>query len=249
MSTKEAVLNVKERKDFGSANSRRFRREGAIPVVVYSHGSDAKSFCIPQLQWDTLLRKGDVHLVKLKADQGQEYNALIKDVQHDYLSGTTLHIDFLEVKMDEVITAKVPVYPKGVAIGTSHDGVLEQVMHEIEVKCLPANIPSSIEVDVTNLDIDQAIFMKDIVLPEKVSPATPLNQVVFHVIRLRVEAEPTPAAEGVPGEVPAGEAAPVEPELVGGKGKEKEPGEEDEQAEKGKDKAKEKDKDKGKEKK
>jgi large subunit ribosomal protein L25 len=239
MSTKESVLNVRERSQFGSSSSRRERRSGSIPVVVYSHGSKAKSFLLPRLEWDVLSRKGDIHLVKLKSDKGDAINALIKDVQHDYLSGTTLHVDFQEVRMDEVITATVPVFSRGIAIGAAQGGgVLEQLLHEIEVKCLPSDIPGSIEVDVSLLEIDQAIHIRDIKLPEKVVHAMPEDQTVIHVVRLRIEVEPVAGAEGVASEVPAGEATGTEPELVGGKGKEKEA--EEEEGEKGEKKEKEK---------
>lgn len=221
MSTKSVVLNVEERKEFGTSGSRRSRRGGKIPSVVYGRSSEPKSFLLKENEWTSSSRHGNIHLVELKPENGESLNALVKEVQFDYLSNKTLHIDFVEIKMDELITTSIALHVKGIAVGISQGGVLEQLMHEIEISCLPGNIPESIEVDVTTLELDKAIHVKDLVMPEGVNAITPGNQAVCHVIILRAEAEAAATAEGA-----AAEAAAAEPEVIATKGKKEEEGEE-----------------------
>ncbi len=238
MAKKSLILNVQERAETGTGASRRSRKKGLIPAVVYSPGGASKCFSIPELEWVNMAKKGDIHIVALNTSAGTSINALVKEIQHDYLKGVTIHVDFQEVRMDEEIETSVTVHSKGIAIGISQGGVLEQLLHEIDVSCLPGDIPESIEVDVTGIELDKGILVKDLLIPEKVKVLNQPNAVVFHVIILRAEAEPTPA-EGVV--VAEGAVAGAEPELVGGKGSKEE---EDVEEEKGKEKEKGKDKEK-----
>jgi len=235
MAKKSVILNVQERTETGTGASRRSRRKGLIPAVVYSQGGESKYFSISELEWISLSKKGDIHIVALNTSSGSSINALVKEIQHDYLKGVTIHIDFQEVRMDEEIETSVTVHSRGIPIGISQGGVLEQLLHEINVSCLPGDIPESIEVDVTGLELDKAILVKDLPMPEKVKVLNQPNSVVFHVIVLRVEAEPVPAEGAV---VAEGAATGAEPELVGGKGSKEEDAEEEK--EKGKEKEKKK---------
>ena len=240
MSKKKSVLSVVERTNLGSGASRKARREGRIPGVIYGHGMKSKSFLIPEGEWLKLAKHGNIHLVELKSENGDVLNAIVKEVQFDYLSNKTVHIDFLEVKMDQLITTSVDVIGHGTPVGIIQGGVLEQILHKIEVRCLPKDIPEIIDIEITGIELEKAICVKDIKLPEGVTAASNLDSVVFHVIKLRIEEEATAtAAEGA---VAAGAEGAVEPELVGTKGKKLEEGEEAEGAAKGKDS-----KDKGKE--
>jgi large subunit ribosomal protein L25 len=232
MSKKKNVLSVVERTDSGSGASRKARREGRIPGIIYGHGLKSKSFLIPEGEWLKLAKHGNIHLVELKPENGEVVNALVKEVQFDYLSGKTLHIDFLEVKMDQLITTSVDVIGHGTPVGIVQGGVLEQILHKIEVKCLPKDIPELIDIDISGIELEKAICIKDIKLPDGVTAANPPDNVVFHVIKLRLEEEATTtAAEGA---VAEGTEGAVEPELVATKGKKVEEGEETEAAPKGK---------------
>jgi large subunit ribosomal protein L25 len=219
MGAKKIILKLQDRAEFGTSHSRRARRAGKIPCVLYGHGQEAKTYYIEEMIWKGI-SIADAHLVELNSSAGAT-NALIKDVQFDYLKGKTVHIDFQEVRMDELITANVPIHGKGTPVGLSQGGFLEQVLHEIEVECLPNDIPSFIEVDINGIELEKSMHVSDLILPEKVKAITPANQTVFHVLAPKVEevaATTTAAAEG---EVAAGD-----PEVVGGKGKEEEEGEE-----------------------
>jgi len=214
MALKSTVIKVFPRSELGTSASRKARRAGKIPCVVYGAGKEARQFYVEYKEWKEI-PIADVHLVELDAPEGK-INALIKDVQFDYLRGATVHVDFQEVRMDQLIETEVPVHGIGTPIGLSQGGFLEQVLHYIKIESLPANIPAAIEVDISGLELEKAIHVSEIKLPEGVRAVTDGHQVVFHVLVPKAEEEvaSTPAAEG--------EAATVEPELVGGKGKEKE---------------------------
>jgi len=220
---------------------------------LYGHGKKATSLLLVENEWKKIIQHGNVHIVELKSEKGSPVNALVKDIQFDYLNGKTLHIDFLEVKMDEVITTSIDVIGHGTPIGITQGGVLEQLVHKLEIKCLPKDIPEKIEVEISGIELDKAIYVKELKLPEGVTAVPSPDSIVFHVIRLRIEEEVKPeAAEGEVVEGAEG-AAPAEPEIVGAKGKKLEEGEVEEgAATPGKEKAPAKDaagKDKEKEKK
>ncbi len=243
MARKTTVIAIQDRAGTGKAKSRRARRQGKIPCVIYGAGKENRNFSVEESIWSEI-PVADIHLVELDSPAGK-INALIKDIQFDYLKGKTVHIDFQEVRMDEFIEAEVPIHGLGTPVGLSQGGFLEQVLHSVRIQSLPANIPSFIEVDISGLEIEKAIHVSELKMPEGVKPITPANQTVFHVLLPKAEEEVAPAEGAV-----EGEAAAVEPELVGGKGKEEEGEAADGAAAdpKGKGKDKEKGKEKGKEK-
>ena len=234
MNKKKNVLSVVERTDFGSGSSRKSRKEGKIPGILYGHGKKATPYLLVENEWKKILQHGNVHLVELKSEKGEAVNALVKDVQFDYLNGKTLHVDFLEVKMDELIITSVDVIGHGTPVGIIQGGVLEQLIHKMEVRCLPKDIPENIEVEITGIELDKGIHVSELKLPEGVTAVPAPDTIVFHVIRLRVEEEATATAEGAVAE--GAEGAAAGPEIVGAKGKKLEEGEEAEGGA-GKDKA------------
>ncbi len=233
---KKMVIAIQDRSEAGKSKSRRARREGKIPCVIYGKGKETKSYYVEEKIWKNI-PVADVHLVELEASSGK-INALIKDVQFDYLKGKTVHVDFQEVRMDELIDSEVAIHSTGVPVGISQGGFLDQVLHYLKIQSLPNNIPAFIEVDVTGLEMEKAIHVGELKMPEGVKALTPTNQTVFHVLAPKVEEEVAPVA----GAAVAGEAAEGEPELVGGKGKAEEEGEEAGDENKNKAKGKEKEK-------
>jgi large subunit ribosomal protein L25 len=203
MSKEKHELKVTERTEFGSAASRRARRANLVPAVVYGHGAEPRGFLIDAKEWEHIAKQ-DVQIVQLQPEKGKEINVLIKDVQFDYLSGTTTHIDFLEVKMDEVIHASVPIHTIGTPAGLSQGGVLEHLLHEIEVTSTPLALPESIEVDISELALHDALTIGGLNLPEGVTALGEPDQIIVHVIEQRVDAEGTTDEEE--GEQPAADA-------------------------------------------
>lgn len=188
------VLSIEYREKKGSGMSRSLRRNGKVPAVVYGHGMQTRTLTLDKVEWDIVSRL-DANLVELKDPDGKVINALIKDVQYDYLKDQTVHVDFQEVNMNEEITATIPIHTHGTAVGTSQGGLLEIVTHEIEVKCLPGNLPESLELDVTELKLDNAIHVRELNLPEGVSTSDDPEKIIVHVVSPQVEEESAEGAE------------------------------------------------------
>lgn len=190
------IISIKAsaRCELGTANSRRLRREGLVPVVVYSHGQEATALTISAADAESIL--GHNGLLELtNADKSISKTAVIKEVQIHPLNNHILHIDFLAVKADEVIESVVAVEGIGEAIGTRSGGQLEQVMFEVTIKSKPTDVPEKITVDVSGIEVDQALHIKDIVAPAGVEIVNDPELVVFHVRTVKAEATEEAAAE------------------------------------------------------
>lgn len=188
----------------GSRAARRLRRAGGIPGVVYGHGADPLPVSVAGRELRVALsgQAGTNTLLSLKAG-GKTYLTVARELQHDPVRGTVSHVDFQIVRRDEVIGADVPVAMVGEALEVQHgDGLVEQQLFTVPVRALPAEIPSSIEVDVSTLTIGGAIRVAELALPKGVS----------------VELDPeVPVVVGQPPRVHVVEAAP-EGEAAAGEG-------------------------------
>ena len=187
-------IKAQERCDLGTANARRIRREGMVPVVVYSHGQEAKSFTISAA--DAALvqyHSGLLELVNEASDAKR--TAVVKEVQVHPLNMHIMHIDFQAVKADEVIESIIPLEGVGEPAGIRAGGQLEQVLFELTIKSKPAEIPEKITVDISGIELDQALHVSDIVAPEGVEIVTDAELVAFHVRTAKVEEEPEEAAD------------------------------------------------------
>ena len=206
-------LNIIERTGVGSSHSKRLRREGKVPAVVYGLRKEPRYFYLEVKELDKVLSR-DVHIIALKPSAGEEINALIKDVQYNYLAGHTTHVDFQEINMNEAIVAKVAVYAHGTPAGLTQGGVLDQYVHEIEVSCLPKDLPESVTVDVSKMGLGDIIHLKDMTLPDRVKAVGDEALAVFHVGLPKVKVEVAPAeeaaAEGAVTEGAAAEGATAE---------------------------------------
>ena len=202
--SKTISITATKRDAFGSANARRLRRAGLIPAVLYGHGSDAASITVTPADAEKILDHSG--LVEITLDAGEKHHAVVKEIQTNPLSLKTLHLDFLEVRMDEIITANVPVEHEGDPKGIQAGGQLEQQMMTLELKALPANMPDVILVDVSNLGLDEVLHVKDIALPKGVTAASHGDQIVFQVRQPKRAAEPTETTEA-PAEGDAAAAA------------------------------------------
>jgi large subunit ribosomal protein L25 len=139
--------------------------------------------------------------------EGKPYDAFVKDTQRNILNGSVLHVDFYEVEKDRVLRARVSLHLKGNPAGVREGGILEFPLHEIEVECLPADLPERIEVDVSALAVNQSIHVRDIPLGERVRLISGGDQVVALVKYAREEAAAAPAAEEAAAPGPAAPAA------------------------------------------
>ena len=209
------VLSTQPRAPHGTRGARKMRQSGRIPAVLYGHKEATVSVSLSGDDLTKAIRLG-ARVVDLNAD-GKIQKALIRAVQWDHLGKDILHVDFTRVSADERIRVSVALEIRGVAAGIAQNGVLDQPIHAVEVECLAISVPDSIRVNVHELQLGQAIYIKDLVLPPDVKALGDPEAIVVHVVAKQEEPAPVTAAATAPTE---GEQA--EPELIGRKPAEEE---------------------------
>lgn len=230
MAIEKFVVEGNDRDTRGKGHARRTRRTGMIPAVLYGGKKDSIALAVNAKQVGKILRSETGHNSIFKVQLGgKEEQAMVKDWQLDPLTGALIHVDLLRVAMDVRMRVRVPVHPVGEAQGVKlQGGIFEIVTREIEIECLPGDIPEEFKVDISDLMIGKQIRAGDIPLDQqKMKLVTDPSRVLFHVVTLKAEAEPT--AEGA---AVTAEATPAEPEVIK-KGKKEEEGEEGAAPEKG----------------
>jgi large subunit ribosomal protein L25 len=221
----EISISAKARDERGKNAARRIRREGLIPAVVYGGKGDTVAVAVDPKALQKVLRSeaGRNAILKLEIG-GKATNAILKSWQVDPIREHFLHADFYRIAMDVVIRVTVPVATKGEARGVKVDaGILELVLREIEVECLPGDIPERIEIDVSDLGINDALRVSDLPVLAKVKVLSPQDQVVVHVVSVKEEVVEAPAAAAPVVEGEAAAAPAAEPEVIKKGKKEEEP--------------------------
>jgi large subunit ribosomal protein L25 len=224
----ELLLEAQLREEIGKNKSKALRHQGLIPAVVYSSGKESLAIKISRGELLKLIHQHQIEnaiiTLKVKDDKKRAGRpCMIKEMQHDPVKGDILHIDLNEISLTKALKVNVPVVTKGEAPGIKADGgSLEHILWEIEIECLPTDIPKNIEVDISNLKIGDNIHIKDIKFPPKVKVLNDAEAIVLSV------AEPMKEVVAAPAE---GEA-PVELEVIKEKKEEPEEGKESEGKEK-----------------
>ncbi len=198
MASKRSCLKASPRADFGSRSSRRMRREGLVPGVVYSGGSDATPFQVSERDVRGILSEGAA-LFDLEIDGGKGIPVVIKDQQLHPVRGSLQHIDLQQVKLDEAIQAEVAIELEGAesAPGVKGGGVLEHVTHQVTVEALPAEIPDRIVVDVSAMEINDTLQLSTVTPPQGVTLVAdePEEITIVTLSPPRVEELPEPEVE------------------------------------------------------
>jgi large subunit ribosomal protein L25 len=213
---KQVKLSARPRADVGRNSVKHLRTRGLVPAVIYGHKDQPSNLEINQREISALLAHavGENILVELEiaGEKGSSSKlSLIQEVQHHPVRGDILHIDFLEVAMDELLNTEGPIEPVGEADGVkNYGGLLEQSLRSLHIECLPKDLPEIIKVDVSALGLNQSLHVRDLALPSGVKATTDADLTVFIVAEPKVEAEPVAGAE-----------APKAPEVI----KEKKPAE------------------------
>ena len=212
----EIVINATNRADRGKNAARRLRRRGLVPGIVYGGKGENLAVAVDPKALHRVLRSeaGRNAILKLSiADHGST-NAILKNWQVDPVKESFLHADFYRIAMDVAIRVTVPIQVMGEARGVKVDGgVLELVLREIEVECLPGDIPERITVDVADLGINQSLRVSDVPVPAKVKVLQAADQVVVHVVAVKEE-EAAPAAAAAPAAEGEAAAPAAEPEVI-----------------------------------
>ena len=207
-------LKATQRNTFGKGPARALRRQGLVPAVLYGPGRETLSLTVSPADLDRIYKTSGSEqvIITLVIENGgtQKVTVLVKDIQASPVTRQYLHIDFLEISLDEEIVVKVPVVVTGKSKGVERGGFLQLVRHQLEVSCLPTDMPESIEVDITELDIGDALHIEDISVGDKITLLAEAGHTVLTVVAPTVEEEELPEEEE---EVEEGEEAEAaEPE-------------------------------------
>jgi large subunit ribosomal protein L25 len=206
------ILEAQPREAGTKNQARRVRREGKIPAVVYGASKDALSVSVDPRHVLRILHSDSGHntIFDLALHGGERTKAMIVDWQYEPIKGHLLHIDLKRIAMDKALRVSVPIILQGVPLGVKTEGgILEQMLREVEIECLPADIPSHIDVDVSELTFGKVLRVSDLPHNEKLKFLSDANQPVAHVTSVKEEVVATP--EAVAAE--AG-AVPAEPEVI-----------------------------------
>ena len=205
-------LTIKKRDGIGKGPARRLRRAGEVPAILYG-GAQPMNIAVNPRDIYRLVHghEGSTQLLKVSfADSGESRMAIIRDLQYNPVSDDLVHVDLQEVAMDRAIQVTIAVHHVGEAVGVKDTfGILEMILREVQVSCLPGNIPGVLEADVTNLAIGDVLTVRDLKAPEGVRILTDPNQAVATVA--------PPAAEEVAAgaaAAPEAAAAAAEPEVL-----------------------------------
>ena len=220
----EAILEATARDTIGKNEARRTRRDGKVPAVLYGgDGNRATSIAVDPRALLRILHSeaGQNTLISLKLAGAGDTRVLVKDFQLDPITHSVLHADFYRVAMDKVLQVTIPVTVRGEPKGVKQQGgVLEFIRREIEIECLPGDIPEHVEIDISELMLHQGIRVRDVPVDPEWKPLTEGDPMLAHVIMPRAEEAPAPA------EAAAAPAATAEPEVIKKGKKEEEEGKE-----------------------
>jgi large subunit ribosomal protein L25 len=215
------TINAEKREEFGKGAARGLRRKNMIPAILYRGGGSIPiKFSKKELMQFINRTYGEQIMVNLQFADGESKLALVKDYQVDPTRGELLHADFFEVSLTEKVRVTVHVTTVGEPIGVKRDkGILQYLLREIEVECLPDRIPGHIKIDISELEIGQSFHVSDLKLEEDIKVLTAHDEVIVNVIAPVVEVEEAAPAEAAAPEV-------TEPELIKKGKKEEEEGKE-----------------------
>lgn len=207
------TLDSQERKPASKGEMKKLRASGLIPAILYGDMINIP-ITVDAAKFATLLKKaGHNVIITLNMPDKTPKTVLIKDIQKNVISRELSHIDFYQISMKKKIDISIPVVLVGEAPGVKSGGVLSHIVRELKVKCLPADIPEKITVDISKLEIGNTVLVKDLVVPKNVEVMVAPDQIVANIV------SPTILEEVVPGVI--GAEAVAEPEVIG-KGKKEE---------------------------
>ncbi|NJL58485.1 MAG: 50S ribosomal protein L25 [Desulfobacteraceae bacterium] len=218
-------LNANIRTKTGNGPGRALRREGSMPAILYGPGTEPMSLAVNISEFERALKNNKTRMgqtvFSLNIQDGNKRSAMVKELQRHPLTGAFLHADFYEIAMDRKVKVKVPVITKGIAKGIDLGGMLQVIRREVEVLCFPNEIPNNIEIDVTELNVGDAIHVKDLKPEGNIEIIEDAEFTVLTLLGKKAEKE-TVAAEAAEGEEAAAEpaaAAKAKPEAKAAKSK------------------------------
>jgi large subunit ribosomal protein L25 len=205
-----ARLKARPRQEKGKSATRKMRAAGRVPAVVYGHGDETRMVSVDSHELALLFSK--VHyentIIEVEIEgEAAPVKTLVREVQSHAHRPIVFHVDFQQVHAGEMIHVQIPIRLHGTAAGTRVGGVLMQVETELDVRCMPDNIPESIDIDISALGIGDAVHLRDVALPEGVEPQIELDRTICSITPPAVVATGTEEEEAA--------AAVGEPEVIG----------------------------------
>lgn len=199
----QKTLTAAARPERKTGASRRLRRDGKIPAVIYGH-HDPIAVSLDAIEFGREFKViSESQIIQLTVD-GNTYDVLIKDYQEDILTGHILHLDFFEIEAGKSLRTHIAIHVHGTPAGVREGGILEQPLHEVEIECLPKDIPEAFDLDVAHLDIGDSVHVSDLPVQEGVSVLTNEDTVIALVTMPRMEVEePEEGEEELEGEMAA----------------------------------------------
>ena len=180
-------LNVDIRKEHGTSAARRARLQNKVPAVVYHSGVEATPLSVDKISLNKALRTGQM-IFEVNVEDKNQF-VLVKEIQYHPVTDEIIHIDFQKVKEDEKISLEVAIRSTGESQGVKLGGLLVQMLNSVTIKCKPAEIPEFLEIDVTDMEMNTNLFVKDITLPEDVEMITAEDIAVVSVQEPKEEKE------------------------------------------------------------
>ncbi len=201
------IMNLKAnlREYVGNGPARELRRDGKVPAILYGPKTDPMKLSIENVALEPIFKAGAVaqKLLKLEIEgNGKARNVMIKEMQRHPVSQNLLHLDFYEVSMDQKIKVMVPVVTTGKCIGVEMGGMLQIIRRELEVLCLPDQIPEKITIDITDLDVGDSFHVEDFQLDENIEALHDVNFTILTILSTKSDVEEE--EEGEEGETEEG---------------------------------------------
>jgi large subunit ribosomal protein L25 len=179
------TLKVEKRDKTGKSEAKRLRREGKIPVVIYGHGEKPKPASVSKKNLKSYLHEHKEETIKLGPGRGM--NVVIKEAQYDPITGEPIHIDFMHIHRGEKLKVSIPLILDGTPVGVKEGGILEQWLREIEIECLPKDLPDEVRIDVSRLKTGESLHIKDISVGDGVEILLPQEEAIVSVMPPRRE--------------------------------------------------------------
>ena len=213
---KQVSIKAEVRKSAGTSANNKLKTKGRIPAILYGQGKESTMLTLTKLDFENVFKKNNKRAIyAVNFNDGAKdivKNTLIKDIQYDPIKMRITHVDFYEYDEHKKIRTRVPVLTHGTPIGLKKGGILTHIKDQVEIDCLPINIPDHFEVDVTNLDVHHSIRVSDLTVTKDIHVISDPHDVLVTVSMPRIEEE-KPAAEGeAVAAAVAGE--PAQPEVI-----------------------------------
>ena len=214
----QAKLEVQQRTAFGKQSARDLRKEGGVPAVLYGRAQDTVAIQLDARTFRQFLRTyGENVIINMEVSAGNTETVIIKEIQrHPVDKQRLIHADFIRISLDEPVTSAVPVVLVGSPQGLQEGGVLELLLRQVSLHCLPMQMPNEITIDVSHLDIGDAVHVSELTLNEEIDILDEPERIIAMVSqpRIQLEEEVTEAEDGEGEAEEATEEQPTEPEII-----------------------------------